>query len=109
MREAKGDVELARDSTLDRAVDEPELTVQSAWCAFSEVWRCRVAGVLLVHHHAGSKSTQSFYSSSPRSASICCKTYVSHCSFTGRPFFLWFELGAASPVSTLEARSSRRD
>ena len=26
-----------RDSTLDRAVDEPELTVQSAWCAFSEV------------------------------------------------------------------------
>ena len=37
MREVKGDVELARDSTLDRAVDEPELTVQSAWCAFSEV------------------------------------------------------------------------
>ena len=29
MREVKGDVELARDSTLDRAVDEPELTVRS--------------------------------------------------------------------------------
>ena len=37
MREVKGDVELAHDSTLDRAVDEPKLTVQSAWCAFSEV------------------------------------------------------------------------
>ena len=30
---------------------------------------------------------------SPRSASIRCKTDVSHCSFTGRPFLLWFELG----------------
>ena len=88
MREVKGDVELARDSTLDRAVDEPELTVQSAWCAFSEVWRCRVAGVLLVHHHAGSKSTQSFYSSSStvsallpfaaRRASLTARLLVGH-------------------------------
>ena len=29
--------ELVRDSTLDHPVDEPKLTVRSAWCAFSEV------------------------------------------------------------------------
>ena len=144
MREVKGDVELARDSTLDRAVDEPELTVRSAWCAFSEVrnMSARVRDgvrsngstlssakrlrlhtshtqhvaeslacflcVIVLGQRQGSPFTRR-RRQSPRSASIRCKTGVSHCSFTGRPILSLVRTGAASPVSTLEARSSRRD
>ena len=56
MREVQGDVELTHDSMLDHPVDEPELTVHSAWCAFSEVrnmstelrWRDRTLKLALL-------------------------------------------------------------
>ena len=113
------------DSTLDRLLNGPELTVLPARCvAFSEVrntsaqWLCarcqlqRVSGVFLVRHRTGSKSRQSSYSLSSTMSSICFHSLdVPYCLFTCPLFFPWLELGQsahASSVRKSEARSSRR-
>ena len=118
------------DSTLDRLLNEPKLTVPLrefcggekhkrtvTGCARDASYRLqstrpRVSGVLLVRHRAGSKSRQSFYSLSLTMSSICFHSLDDpYCLFTCPLFLPWLELGQSAQASSVcksEARSSRR-